>query len=65
MFFVTTCDLMYGRHVTQEFKGAVTALLGGSWYLLTSYNCTYNPLISPFKCPNVVIRTVISTVTIC
>ena len=23
--------------------------LGGSWYLLTTYSCTYNPLISPLS----------------
>ena len=35
-------------------------ILWGSWYLLTNYNCTYNPLKSPCK----ITRTVISTATI-
>ena len=42
--------------------GSRPPLLGGSSYLLTKYNCTYDPLISPLSTPNMVISTGISTV---
>ena len=48
-----------------EVHGTGVGLLGGSWYLLTNYNCTYKPLISPIECPNMAISTDISTVKIC
>ena len=38
--------------------------LGGSWYLVALHNWTYKPPYKPLKCPNMVISTVISTVTI-
>ena len=33
----------------QDFGLFIRSALGGSWYLLTNYNCTYNPLISPIS----------------
>ena len=32
-----------------QLRELTRPLLGGSWYLLTTYNCTYNPLLSPFS----------------
>ena len=33
--------------VVEARRGLCEKILGGSWYLLTNYNCTYNPLMSP------------------
>ena len=40
------------------------AVLGGSWYLVTNYNCTYNPNYNSIRALKGLISTVISTVII-
>ena len=46
---------MFACRVESAIEGARGDLLGGSWYLLTSYNCTYNP-ISPLSALNIMVN---------
>ena len=50
----------------QGFRVAsfVVSLLGGSWYLVTNYICTYNPNYNYIRALKGLISTVISTAII-
>ena len=54
-----TTSVRVWEFITSEVPGP--KLLGGPWYLLPNDNCTSNPLISPFQCPNMALITVRGT----